>query len=161
MKIFSFYYFNIKDYCKATLAVNTAWIESLKCQYLLLCCRHFGMGRYAGYTQGHSEYSVKSLTESTKCEEQNNRVNIYSPVTMHHVKQDSCIRTSKGGDSVVPSKIGHLSVYTILIPDYQLRISIPLLKQGPIDIWQLGVTTTLIDQIILTARINSRTKCSD
>ena len=76
-----------------------------KCQYLSFCCRYFGMGRYAGYSQGHSEYSVKSLTESNKCEEQNNRVHIYTPVTLQRIKQDSSNRDKKGSDNTMSSKV--------------------------------------------------------
>lgn len=54
--------------------------------------RYLGLGRYAGYTQGSSEYSVKSLTEREvqgKAEQGPMRAPLYSPHSLNRGKGGS------------------------------------------------------------------------
>ena len=53
------------------------------------CFRYLGLGRYAGYTQGSSEYSVKSLTdrEAAKIIDPS-RVHLFSPRSLHTKQTD-------------------------------------------------------------------------
>jgi len=51
--------------------------------------RYLGLGRYAGYTQGSSEYSVKSLTEREAAKIIDpSRVHLFSPHSLHSKQSD-------------------------------------------------------------------------
>jgi len=57
--------------------------------YIFRKRRYLGLGRYAGYTQGSSEYSVKSLTEREAAKIIDPaRVHLYSPHSLHNKRND-------------------------------------------------------------------------
>ena len=74
---------------------------------ILFCVRYFRFGRYAGYTPGSSEYSVKSLTEREaakllSCPREAGGQRLYSPCSLNNKHQPL---NNSGSTEVVLKKI--------------------------------------------------------
>ena len=78
---------------------------------ILFCVRYFRFGRYAGYTPGSSEYSVKSLTEREaakllSCPREAAGQRLYSPCSLNNKHQPLNNSGSNGNDP-----LSHVQMY--------------------------------------------------